>query len=156
MWRSLCDYGDNTVHVNRFWREYCSNGGAVAYTLTRRNKVEALSLARPHREQIIMAAEEDKTDEAVPEQEQEELLQEYLEALGIQLSLQRKFMKMNQKSAAAKAGLHRRTVSDLENGNNGNLKTMVQYCQALNISFALLAARAEREIEARKEGIILK
>lgn len=103
-----------------------------------------------------MAAEEEKQKNASPEEELETVLQEYIEALGIQLALQRKLKKMSQKGAAAEAGLHRRTVSDLENGNNGNLKTMIQYCRALDISFALLVARAEREIEARKEGITLK
>jgi DNA-binding XRE family transcriptional regulator len=86
----------------------------------------------------------------------EELLQETLESIGLQLKIERSFKKLSQKEAADIAGLHRRTISDLENGKNGNIKTMIQYALALDVSFALLIARAEHEMEMRRNGIVIK
>lgn len=73
----------------------------------------------------------------------------YLEAIASVFREERKFQKLQQDEAAAKTGLTRATISDLENARNWSQGTALQYAVGMGIPFSVMVARAERTLGER-------
>lgn len=73
----------------------------------------------------------------------------YLEAMASAFREERKFQKLQQDEAAAKTGLTRATISDLENARNWSQGTALQYAVGMGVPFSVMVARAERTLAER-------
>jgi transcriptional regulator with XRE-family HTH domain len=70
-------------------------------------------------------------------------LEDFYRALGTALRLERDRRGLSQGEMAEICGVERRTLSDLENGDNDKLKHFLRYAWSLGLDFSRLVLKAE-------------